>query len=389
MNPLLAQLTAAETDGWWAGFQAFFVAPENAWAVSLLLVLIVGKTIPGMVSLLVWVERRGAALLQDRLGPNRVGPFGILQSIADLVKFIFKEDVLPGHVNKPIFLLAPALAVIPPLVVLSFIPWGANVAIADVDTGILACFAFSSLHVYSVSLGGWASNSKYPLLGGVRAAAQMISYEIALGLSALSVFVIAGTLRLHDVVMFQTDGLTIAGTTYDALWARILDWNLFKQPLGAIIFLIAGFAETNRHPFDMPEAESELAAGYHTEFSSMKFALFFLGEYAAMIVMSSLFIVMYLGGWTFFGVENLLTDWVAEYGAANPGWINWPLIVEAHLHVGIFLGKLAFLLWFFIWVRWSLPRFRYDQLMSIGWKRLLPASLLWFALTAVGVALVR
>jgi NADH-quinone oxidoreductase subunit H len=385
MSTLLAQ-TAAESEGLWAASQAFVL--ENDWVLPVVLVLVVGNVTPLLVSFLVWCERRGSALIQDRLGPNRVGPMGLFQSFADLGKFLVKEDVTPSHVNKPLFLLAPCIGVIIPLVVLAFIPYGRNVFIADVDAGILACFAISSMHVYAVSLGGWSSNSKYPLLGGVRASAQMISYELALGLSALAVFLVVGSLRLQDVVLMQADGWIIGGESVGA-WSKFLDWNLVKQPVGAIIFLIAGFAETNRHPFDMPEAESELAAGYHAEYSSMKFALFFLGEYAAMVVISALFVTLYLGGWTLFGLENVLQDWVTSYGAENPGWINWAGVAEAGLHAGIFSAKTMFMLLVFIWVRWTLPRFRYDQLMRLGWVRLLPLSLVWIAIVAIAVGVLR
>ena len=233
---------------------------ENHWVRVLAGVLIVGNLVPGLVAFLVWLERRVAAWIQDRVGPNRVGPFGLLQSIADLVKFIFKEDVTPGHVNKPMFLLAPALAVIPPLVVMSLIPFSENLYIADVDAGILAVFAFSSIGVYALALGGWSSNSKYALLGGVRASAQMVSYEICLGLSALAACICAGSLRLKGIVIDQSDGLLVAGIHHDGFLAKFFDWNLWKQPVGAVIFMVAGFAETNRLPFDLPEAESELAA---------------------------------------------------------------------------------------------------------------------------------
>jgi len=344
----------------------------NPYVWVLVKVLIVGNGVPGLVAMLVWAERRVSAWIQDRLGPNRVGPFGLLQSGADLVKFLFKEDVTPGHVNKPLFVLAPCLAVIPPLVVMAFIPYAEGMFIADLDTGILAVFAMSSMAVYGLALGGWASNSKYALLGGIRASAQMISYEIVLGLSALGVFIIAGSLRLHDVVMFQADGVTFHETLYTDFPWRVFDWNIFKQPIGAVIFLVAGFAETNRLPFDMPEAESELAAGYHVEYSSMKFALFFLGEYAAMIAISALFVTLYLGGWTLFGAENLFEGWMTT------AW-----------QIGIFMAKVIALLLFFIQVRWTLPRFRYDQLMTLGWKRLLPISLAWLVITALGTWLVR
>lgn len=347
---------------------------ETRAGSAALKVLIVGNTVPMLVAFLVWLERRVAAWVQDRVGPNRVGPAGLLQSFADLLKFVFKEDVLPGHVHKGMYLLAPCLAVIPPLVVMSVIPMSDRIAIADVDTGILAAFAFSSIGVYGLALGGWSSNSKYALIGGVRASAQLVSYEICLGLAALGVFVVSGSLRLHDVVAGQADGLVIHGVAQDGLLGRIFDWNLWKQPLGAVIFLIAAFAETNRTPFDLPEAESELAAGYHVEYSSMKFALFFLGEYAAMVAMSCLFVVLYLGGWTLFGLEGAF---------AETPWL------QSALQLGIFLAKVMALLFVFIWVRWTVPRFRYDQLMHIGWKRLLPATIFWLAFTALAVWAVR
>jgi NADH-quinone oxidoreductase subunit H len=352
---------------------------ENQWFRVLVGVLIVGNLVPGLVAFLVWLERRVAAWIQDRVGPNRVGPFGLLQSIADLVKFNFKEDVTPAHVNKPMFLLAPALAVIPPLVVMAMIPFSENLYVADVDTGVLAIFAFSSIGVYALALGGWSSNSKYALLGGVRASAQMISYEICLGLAALAVCTVSGSLRLKGIVLDQGDGLhhRIADGSIqlnDGFLARFFDWNIWKQPIGALVFLVAGFAETNRLPFDLPEAESELAAGYHTEYSSMKFALFFLGEYAAMVAISSLFATLYLGGWTLFGLENSF--------ASSP-------VLQAALQVAIFAGKVMFLLFVFIWIRWTLPRFRYDQLMRLGWARLIPVSIGWLVVTAAGREFLR
>jgi NADH-quinone oxidoreductase subunit H len=347
---------------------------DHRWLRVLVGVLIVGNLVPGLVAFLVWLERRVAAWIQDRVGPNRVGPFGLLQSIADLVKFIFKEDVTPAHVNKPMFLLAPALAVIPPLVVMALIPFSENLYIADVDAGILAIFAFSSIGVYALALGGWASNSKYALLGGVRASAQMVSYEICLGLSALAACVCAGSLRLKGIVLDQSDGLLVAGIHHDGFLAKFFDWNLWKQPVGALIFLVAAFAETNRLPFDLPEAESELAAGYHTEYSSMKFALFFLGEYAAMVAISSLFTTMYLGGWTLFGLEHSF--------AGSP-------VLQPALQVAIFAGKVMTLLFVFIWIRWTLPRFRYDQLMRLGWSRLIPLSIAWLVVTVIGKEVLR
>ena len=345
---------------------------------TIVTVLVVGNVVPGLVAFLVWLERRVAAFIQDRVGPNRVGPFGLLQSIADLVKFIFKEDVTPAHVNKPMFLLAPALAVIPPLVVMALIPFADDLYIADVDTGILAIFAFSSIGVYALSLGGWASNSKYALLGGVRASAQMISYEICLGLAALAACTVSGSLRLKGIVIDQADGITVNGNHHTGFLALFFDWNLWKQPIGAIVFLVAAFAETNRLPFDLPEAESELAAGYHTEYSSMKFALFFLGEYAAMVAMSSLFVTLYMGGWTLFGLEHSFLD-----AAGHATWLT------TALQVVIFLSKVMALLFFFIHVRWTLPRFRYDQLMRLGWSRLIPVSLVWLVVTVAAKEFLR
>ncbi|MEN8149737.1 MAG: NADH-quinone oxidoreductase subunit NuoH [Planctomycetota bacterium] len=317
------------------------------------------------VAILVWAERRVSAFIQDRLGPNRVGPFGLLQSVADLLKFVFKEDVIPGHVNKPFFVLAPVLSVVPPLVTIAVVPFAANLMIADLDTGILFVFAISSLGVYGMTLGGWASNSKYSLIGGVRASAQMVSYEICLGLSVVGIFLLAKTLNMNEIVRMQSDGLWLFGNHYDAVWAKFLDWNIVKQPLAFLIFMIAGFAETNRLPFDFPEAEQELAAGFHTEYSSMKFALFFLGEYAAMFTISAITVTLFLGGWSLFGLENL---------GGSFQWITQVLI---------FSGKLFALLFFFIWVRWTLPRFRYDQLMRLGWQVFLPLALVNVVLTAV------
>ncbi len=319
-----------------------------------------------LVALLVWAERRVSAFIQDRLGPNRVGPFGLLQSVADLLKFVFKEDVTPGHVNKPYFVLAPALAMLPALITISVVPFAANLIIADLDVGILFVFAISSLGVYGITMGGWASNNKYSLLGGVRSSAQMVSYEICMGLSVIGVFMIAGTLRLQDIVIQQGNGIHLLGKAFEVpVLSQILDWNICKQPLGFLLFIISGFAETNRLPFDLPEAEQELAAGYHTEYSSMKFALFFLGEYAAMVVISAVTVTLFLGGWTLFGLENL---------GGSFAWL---------IQLVIFCGKVGFLLFVFIWVRWTLPRFRYDQLMRLGWQVFLPLGLLNILLTGV------
>ncbi|HVG93760.1 MAG TPA: NADH-quinone oxidoreductase subunit NuoH [Planctomycetota bacterium] len=319
---------------------------DHLWKVLEVVIVVHALLILGAVA--VWAERRVSALIQDRRGPNRVGPLGLLQSIADLGKFIFKEDVVPGHVHKWMYVLAPAISLIPSMVTFAVIPYGPGRQVADLDIGILYVLGVASLGVYGITLGGWASNSKYALLGGVRSAAQMVSYEVVLGISAVGVLLMAGTLHLNELVAWQ------AGH----------GWFVFHQPLGFALFLTAAYAETNRLPFDLPEAESELVAGYHTEYSSMKFALFFLAEYTNMIVSSALVTTLFLGGWSFFGLERI-------------GWV---------MGVLIFSAKTLFLLFVYIWVRWTLPRFRYDQLMSLCWKWMFPLSLANVLLTAAAQA---
>src|SRR3954469_9360353 len=242
-----------------------------------------------IVSYAVWIERKVSASIQDRLGPNRVGPFGLLQPIADAIKAMLKEDFTPGHVRKVYFWLAPAIVMIPSLLTVAIIPFGSNLGaqkmvIADLNVGILYTFGIVSLGVYGIVLAGYSANSKYPFLGGIRSSAQMISYEIAMGMSVIPVFLLAGSLNLGDVVLYQS--------------GSIFHWLIFKQPLAFIIFLVAMFAETNRLPFDLPESEQELAGGYNVEYSSMKFALFFMGEYAAMTSASAMLVTLFLGGWS-------------------------------------------------------------------------------------------
>ncbi|MDX1502621.1 MAG: NADH-quinone oxidoreductase subunit NuoH [Thermoanaerobaculia bacterium] len=314
--------------------------------------------------IMVWIERRGSALIQDRLGPNRVGPLGLFQSLADAVKFICKEDVVPTNVDKTLYFLAPMLALVPALTTFVVIPFGPEVEVAgrqvkllvaDVDTGVLLLLALASLGVYSLVIAGYSSNNKYSLLGSVRASAQMISYELALTLSVVAVLVPAGSLRLDEVVAYQQ------GT-----WLGFLPgWNVFPQFLGFVVFLVASFAETNRLPFDLPEAESELVAGYHTEYSSMKFALFFMGEYMSMATLSALGATLFFGGWHLPGLSY-----------TGP----WPLVAATGL--GVLLGKVTLFLLFFVWVRWSFPRFRFDQLMQLGWKVLLPLAVVNLIATA-------
>lgn len=307
----------------------------------------------------VYAERRVSALIQNRVGPNRVGPQGLLQPIVDAVKLLMKEDIVPANANKFIHSLAPAISIIVALSTFAVIPFGDTITIggkviklqiADVNIGILYFLAMTSLGVYGVTLSGWSSNNKYSLLGGLRSSAQMISYELSMGLSVIAIILMNGSLELDTIVQNQ------------AGWK----WNMILQPVGFIIFLSSAFAETNRTPFDLPEAEQELVGGYHTEYSSMKFALFFLAEYANVIVSSAMITTLYLGGWQFPYLQN--------FGLS-------PMLVSI-LQIITFTAKVTFMVLFFIWVRWTVPRFRYDQLMNLGWKILLPLGLLNLIITA-------
>ena len=320
------------------------------------------------VAYLTLAERRFAGLIQRRLGPNRVGWFGFLQPVADGIKFFFKEDLVQDNVHKPLFVLAPAIIFIPALVVFSVIPFGPPDAgtgvqhyqLASVNIGILLVFALASLGVYGIALGGWASFSKWSLFGGLRAGAQMISYEIALGMSVIGVLIYSGSFDLTRIVEAQ------GGSYFGFLPA----WNVLPQTAGFVVFLVAAFAETNRLPFDLPEAEQELVGGYHTEYSSMKFALFYLGEYANMVVASALVTLLFLGGWLVPGLD---------LGTLPP-------LLAGPIGIFAFMLKMFLILFLFIWVRWTLPRFRYDQLMALGWKILLPTALGNVILTALFVA---
>ena len=312
------------------------------------------------VLMMIYAERRVSAFMQGRLGPNRVGPQGLLQPIADGIKFLMKEDIIPDGVNKPIYLLAPVIMLIPALMTFAVIPFGSDITlfgrqiplqVADVNVGILYVLALTSIGVYGIVLAGWSSNSKYSLLGGLRSAAQLISYELAMGLAVVSIILLSGSLKLNDIVADQQ--------------GYLFSWNVFKQPLAFIIFLIAVYAETNRLPFDLSEAEQELVGGYHTEYSSIKFSMFFMAEYANMITAAALTVTLFFGGW------------------------DVPLINETSLGIWgtllsvlSFILKMGFFLFLFIWVRWTFPRFRYDQLMKLGWKVMLPIALLNIFITA-------
>lgn len=326
---------------------------------ALLKVAFVIGLVMGGVTYMTWVERRVAGIIQDRLGPNRVGFAGLLQPIADGLKFLFKEDIIPPHVYKPFYILAPTLIFVPSLLGSTVIPFGDSIhlfgrdiplQVANLNVGILFIFAMSAMGVYGIALAGWSSNNKFSLMGGLRSSAQLISYELAMGLSVVGVLMVTGSLRLNEVVESQSG----------------FHWNAFTQPIGLLCFVVAAFAETNRAPFDLPECESELVAGYHTEYSSMKFAMFMMAEYANMITAAALMVTLYFGGWQVPGLSKAALS---------------PLAVSL-IQVGAFLFKTAFFLFLFVWVRWTLPRFRFDQLMDLGWKALFPLALLQIFITA-------
>src|SRR5437762_3489598 len=312
------------------------------------------------VALLTLAERKISAWIQDRHGPNRVGK-GWLQPAADGLKNFMKEETMPAGVNRPLFILAPILSFIPALTTWCVIPFGApiptrwgrvDLVVADLPVGFLFILAISSLGVYGIVLAGWSSNNKYALLGGLRSSAQMVSYEISMGMSTIPVLLLAGNVSLNAIINQQAWG----------------GWNVVNLTVAFFIFMVAAFAETNRLPFDLPEAESELIAGYHTEYSAMKFSLFFIAEYASMVTASALMATLFFGGWD---VPFTAHDNIGPYS----GWLSLLSIV-------IFLAKILFFLFFFMWVRWTLPRFRYDQLMSLGWKVLLPLALVYIVLIA-------
>lgn len=324
------------------------VAMMGLWIVALLQI----------APVMLWIERRLPAFMQDRLGPNRVGPLGLLQGIADAVKFIFKEEFTPASADRPLFLLAPVLALIPALTTFLVIPFGpevtiggytTNLVVIDSDSGVLLFLALASLGVYALVLAGYSSNNKYSLLGSIRASAQMVSYELALTTAVLCALLPAGSLNLVDVVESQRAGL----------------WQVLTQPIAFLVFLVAAFAETNRLPFDLPEAESELVAGYLTEYGGLRWAMFFMGEYMSMTTLSALGVTLWFGGWTL--------PFVDLSGLSG--------LAQAAIGFLVLATKIALVLFFFVWVRWTFPRFRYDQLMRLGWKVLLPLAVLQFVVT--------
>ncbi|MBI3723493.1 NADH-quinone oxidoreductase subunit NuoH [bacterium] len=350
-----------------------------------------------VVPVLVWLERRISAYIQGRVGPNRVGPAGLLQPLADAVKLAFKEEIVPKDADRFLYYMAPVLAFFPAAAAFAFIPFGPEIVrdatpegatsriyelVCDLRVqpstlGVLALLATSSLGVYGIAFGGWASNSKYPLMGAVRGAAQMISYEVAMGLALVAVIATVGSVDLQRFVSDQArpEGLRFLGVDVPFL----PNWHVFHQPLAFLIFVCAMFAENNRLPFDLPEAEPELGAGYHAEYTGLKFAMFFMGEYLAMITMSALCVTLFLGGWSGPGLHL-----VGHAGTLDPAVVG---VFEGALGVFWFSVKVMAVLCFYMWVRWTLPRFRYDQLMGLGWKGLIPAGLANLFLTAGAMVL--
>ncbi|RXR20720.1 NADH-quinone oxidoreductase subunit NuoH [Flavobacterium amnicola] len=309
-----------------------------------------------------WAERKVAAWLQDRVGPNRAGPLGLFQPLADGLKLFSKEEFMPDTPNKFLFILGPAISMSMALITSAVIPWGDTLEIAgstvvlqatDIDVALLYVFAVLSTSVYGIMIGGWASNNKYSLMSALRASSQMISYEVAMGLSIIALIMMSGTLSLREMAAQQHG----------------MNWNIFYQPVGFLIFLVCSFAETNRTPFDLAECEAELIGGHHTEYSSMKMGFYLFGEYAAMFISSAILSILYFGAYNYPGM-----DWMAENAGAN---------IANILGIVVLFVKICFFIFFYMWIRWTIPRFRYDQLMNLGWKMLIPLAIANIVLTGI------
>lgn len=318
-----------------------------------ILILIIFLISLGIAAYSTYAERKVAAFMQDRVGPDRAGPFGLLQPLADGVKMFLKEEIIPTASDKFLFILGPCIFMLTALMTSAAIPWGKSfnfaghefsLQVADLNVGILYIFAVVSIGVYGIMIGGWASNNKFALLGSLRASSQMISYELSMGMSIIGIILMTNSLSLREIVDAQSG----------------FHWNFWQQPLGCLIFIICAFAECNRAPFDLPESESELVGGYHTEFSSMKLGLYLFAEYINMFISAAVISCLYFGGYHFPGLDSL----------------DLPQNVAAAVSVAVLFGKIFFFIFFFMWVRWTLPRFRYDQLMRLGWKILIPLSIL-------------
>jgi NADH-quinone oxidoreductase subunit H len=334
------------------------------WIDKLVLVLLLFLISLGIAAYQTYFERKLAGWIQDRVGPDRAGKFGILQPIADGVKMFMKEDFTPANADKWLFILGPGIAMFTSLITSSIIPWGPNLQlfgrsislqVAEINIGILFAFGIISIGVYGIMIGGWASNNKYSLFGAIRASSQMISYELAMGISAITIIMISGSLDLRAIVESQHG----------------MNWNIFYQPVAFVVFFICALAETNRAPFDLPECENELIGGYHTEYSSMKLGLFLFSEYVAMFVSSALMAILFFGGYNFPGMDYLKD---------SPNLL-------ALISVMVFFAKIFVFIFVFMWIRWTIPRFRFDQLMHLGWKVLIPIALVNMLITGFVVAL--
>ena len=369
--------------------------------VNIVKLLVIFLMMIQAVPILVWVERRGSAFIQNRFGPNRVGPLGLTQLLADAVKFIFKESFVPKNAIKSLFLAAPILALVPVALAFAAIPlsipihvesfewlgrsWGPYVFDfqgISMDIGIIYILGVSSLGAYGLLIAGFASGNKYALLGALRASAQMISYELVLGLSIVGVLLLYATFDLTEIVVLQESLFFLSLPWLNTSIGFLPQWGIFFQPIGAILFLVAAFAESNRLPFDLPETEAELVAGFHTEYGGFKMLVFFMAEYGHMMVASLLFAILFLGGWNIpFVTEESLRAFIGAFlSVENATYVN---IVVALVFFAVLFLKMVLLLWIFIWVRWTLPRFRYDHLMNFGWKTLLPWALANTSLTAL------
>ncbi len=341
------------------------------WQIDLIKVVFIWVWALLIAVVMTWVERRASAMMQDRLGPNRAGPFGLLQPLADGIKLFTKEDIIPARARKILFILGPILFALPAFSTYAVVPFGDKIVIggkeiilqvSDVNIGFLFVLALSAIAVYGMVIGGWASNSKYSILGGLRATAQLISYEVPMGLALLTIVLLYGTFSLREIVLQQQ------GTFLGFL----PNWGFFKQPVGFIIFLVAAYAEANRVPFDLPECESELVTGYHTEYGSMRLGLYLFGEYVNLVALSAITVSLFFGGWALPYVDMGRFLGPVSYGIAS---------------FLVFSLKQAFFLFLFVWVRWTVPRFRYDQLMGLGWKALIPLGLVNLFVTALLVQL--
>ena len=367
--------------------------------INVVKMLVVFLMMVQAVPILVWLERRGSAFIQNRPGPNRIGPLGLIQLLADAVKFLFKQPFIPEKGIAPLYYFAPVMAIIPGALALNAIPlstpifieafemmgrtWGPYTFLFqgyDIGIGIVFILGISSLGVYAILLAGWGSSNKYSLMGAIRGAAQGISYELALSLALVGIIMVYGTFAFRDIVDMQQGPLTFMAFGKEYVISFLPNWGVFYQPLGALIFFCATFAEANRLPFDLPEAEGELVAGFHTEYGGFNLLLFYIGEYGHMIVASALLATFYFGGYSIPGIttEEMLAFWNTKVESANVASI----LTAVSFHVSL-LARIAIFLWIFIHVRWTLPRFRYDQLMSLGWKTMLPWALANVIVTAI------